>query len=186
MRKKRVLFAALAAAALLVAPVAGTDAKQDGDGDAKESKKCEKLRHVGFKVNGTLVAGSDLTTIDVAVIRANRHARDWLAENAPTSVLGDDLVDLDDFVVDDGGVDEKVKFVGVTDNILDGTIDFEDAVNDRVKLKAKLEQLKHDCEDAVPEDDAVPEVGADDTQLEVSAHPGLDVTKVKVKATETD
>src|SRR4029453_551554 len=106
--RKRVLLASLAAGALLVAPVAGTDAKQDGDGGATKSKKCDKL--VGFKFKGTLLDGSDLTTIDVELISANRHARDWLAEN-----------DLDDFDVDDDG-DETIKFVG-----FDATVDFEDA-----------------------------------------------------------
>ncbi len=52
--RKRVLFAALAVAALLVAPVAGTDAKPNGDGGPTKSKKCEKPKRVGFKVNGTL------------------------------------------------------------------------------------------------------------------------------------
>ena len=82
--RKRVLFATLAAAALLVVPVAGAEAKPDGDGGATKSKKCEKPKQVGFKVKGTLLAGSDLTTIDMAVSHANRHARDWLAENAPS------------------------------------------------------------------------------------------------------
>lgn len=171
--RKRVLLAALAAGALLVAPVAGADAKQDGDGGGTKAKKCEKTKLVGFKVKGTLVAGSDLTTIDVALISANRHARDWLAENAPGFVLGDSVVDLDDFVVDDEG-DEKIKFVGVTDSNLDATVDFEDAVGDRVKVKAKLELLKHGCPDAVPEEAGVLEDDA------------VDVRKVKVKATETD
>jgi hypothetical protein len=150
--RKRVLLAALAAGALLVAPVAGTDAKQDGDDGATKSKNCDKL--VGFKFKGTLLDGSDLTTIDVALISANRHARDWLAEN-----------DLDDFPVDDGGVDETIKFVG-----FDATVDFEDTVGDLVKVKAKLELPKQGCsdEDAVLDEDAV------------------DVRKVKVKATETD
>ena len=54
-------------------------------------------------------------------------------------------------------------------------------MDDRVKLKAKLELLKHGCEDAVTE------VGAEDTQLEASTD--LDVKKIKVKrpdATESD
>jgi hypothetical protein len=172
--RKRVLLAALAAGAVLVAPVAGADAKPDGDGGGTKAKKCDKTKLVGFKVKGTLVAGSDLTTIDVALISANRHARDWLAENAPGFVLGDSVVDLDDFVVDDGGVDEKIKFVGVTDNNLDATVDFEDAVGDRVKVKAKLELLKHGCPAPVLEEDAVLDQDA------------VDVRKVKVKATETD
>ena len=146
--RKRVLFATLAAAALLVAPVAGAEAKQDGDGGATKSKKCEKPKQVGFKVKGTLLAGSDLTTIDMTVSHANRHARDWLAENFPTFVL-------DDFVVDDEG-DENIKFIGVTDILTDTnvTVGFEDAVGDefRVKLKGKLELLKHGC----PEENAVP------------------------------
>jgi hypothetical protein len=160
--RKRVLLASFAAAALLVAPVAASEAKQDGDGGSTESKKCEKL--VGFKIKGTLDDGSDLTTIDIALISANRHARDWLAENAPGFVLGDLDVDLEGFDVDDDG-DEKIKFVG-----FDATVDFEDADGDLVKVKGKLELPKQGCseEDAVLEEDDV------------------DVTKVKVKATETD
>jgi hypothetical protein len=171
MMRKRVLLAALAAGALLVAPVAGADAKQDGDGGATKSKKCEKTKLVGFKVKGTLVAGSDLTTIDMAVSHANRHARDWLAENAPSFVLLD-------FLVNDEG-DENIKFIGVTDILTDTnvTVGFEDAVGDkfRVKLKGKLELLKHGCEDAV-----------EDAVLEEDAVPEVDVRKVKVKATETE
>jgi hypothetical protein len=180
--RKRVFIAILAAAALLVAPVAGTDAKQDGDSGATKSKKC-KPRLLGFKVNGTFgrfdVTGlsGDLT---VAVEHANRHARDWLG-GATSATFN--------LAADPEGV--KIKFIGVTDNPVltgAGTIGFEDAVTtDRVKVKAKLEELKHGCEEAVPEDDAVTEVGAEDTQLEVST--GLDVKKIKVKrpdATESD
>ena len=167
--RKRVLFATLVAAALLVAPVAGAEAKPDGDGGATKSKKCEKPRHVGFKITGTLLAGSDLTTIDMTVSHANRHARDWLAENAPSFVLLD-------FLVNDEG-DETIKFIGVTDEVAPLGVGFEDAVGDefRVKLKGKLELLKHGCEDAV--EDAVPGV---------DAVPEVDVRKVKVKATQTD
>jgi hypothetical protein len=155
--RKRVLLAALAAGALLVAPVVGANAKQNGDGDETKSKNCDKL--VGFKFKGTLEDGSDLTTIDVALISANRHARDWLAEN-----------DLDDFPVDDDG-DETITFVG-----FDATVDFEDAVGDLIKVKGKLELPKQGCsdEDAELEEDAVLDRDA------------LDVRKVKVKATETD
>jgi hypothetical protein len=162
---KRVLFAILAAAAMLVAPVAGTHAKQDGDGGGTKSKKCDEPRLVGFKVKGTLQSGSGLTTIDMTISHANRHARDWLAENAPSFVLLD-------FLVNDEG-DENIKFIGVTDDFAPPAVGFEDAVGDefRVKLKGKLELLKHGCEDAVPVEDAVPEV---------------DVKKVKVKATGTD
>jgi hypothetical protein len=172
--RKRVLLAALTAGALLVAPVAGADAKPDGDDGGTKAKKCEKPRLVGFKVKGTLVAGSDLATIDVALITANRHARAWLAENVPGFVLGDSVVDLDDFVVDDQG-DEKIKFVGVTDDVAPlGVLGFEDAVGDRVKVKAKLELLKHGCPAPVLEEDTVLEDDA------------VDVRKVKVKATDTD
>jgi hypothetical protein len=136
--RKRVLLGTLAAAALLVAPVAGADAQPNGDGGSTESKKCEKLRHVGFKVKGTLLAGEDLTSIDVEVIRANRHARDW--DNFGT--------DDPTFVVDDEG-DEKINFIGVTDTGTDG-VDFEDAVGLRVKLKAKLALPKQGC-DGEPE-----------------------------------
>ena len=48
--RKRVFIATLAAAAPLVAPVAGVDAKPDGGG---KSKKCDKPKQVGFKLNGT-------------------------------------------------------------------------------------------------------------------------------------
>jgi hypothetical protein len=171
--QKRVLLAALAAAALVVAPVAGSHAKQDGDGG---SKKCEKTKSVGFKVRGAFAGfvdtglGGDLT---VAVDHANRHARDRLGEPFPPSVT---------FELDGT---EKVKFIGLTDNpsIIPGagTIGFEDAVTtDRVKLKAKLEQLKHGCPPP-PEEDAVLE---GDTELsQVSTDP--DVKKVKVKRADT-
>jgi hypothetical protein len=206
--RKRVFIATLAAAALLVAPVAGTDAKPDGVGGGKpegvgggkpegvgggkpegvgggkpegggNAKKCEKPRLVGFKVNGTFMTfiADDTEVIGdltVNVIRANRHARDWLGgETSATFVIPSSA---------------KIKFIGVTDIpgvTGTGTIGFEDALNtpppDRVKLKGKLELLKHGCpvEDAVPVEDTVPEVGAEDTQLETSTD--LEVTKVKVK-----
>lgn len=170
--QKRVLLAALAAAALVVAPVAGSHAKQDGDGG---SKKCEKkTKSVGFKVRGAFDGfvdtglGGDLT---VAVDHANRHASDWLGG------LTSATFELDGT--------EKVTFIGLTDNpsIIPGagTIGFEDAVTtDRVKLKAKLEQLKHGCPPP-PEEDAVLE---GDTELDqVSTEP--DVKKVKVKRADT-
>jgi hypothetical protein len=191
---------ALAAAALLVAPVAGSAAKQDGvDGGKPEgvgggkpegvgggkpdgvggptgSKKCEKPRSVGFKVNGTFgqyVAGilpaADLT---VNVIHANRHARDWLGVPLPTPAT---------FELDGT---EMLKFIGLAG--------FEDAVaTDVVKLKAKLALPKHGCppeEDAVTElDEEGTEVSQESTELsEDGTQP--DVTKVKVKRpnTETD
>ena len=171
--RKRVFIATLAAAALLVAPVAGVDAKPDAGGKAK---KCDKPKQVGFKVNGTLQDASGLTTIDMTVSHANRHARDWLAENAPSFVLLD-------FLVDDAG-DENIKFIGVTDTGNVG-VDFEDAlgVEFRVKLKGKLELLKHGCPAPVPEENAVLEENAVPVE---DAVPEVDVKKVKVKATETD
>jgi hypothetical protein len=137
--RKRVFIATLAAAALLVAPVAGTDAKQDGDGGSTTSKKCDKPKpkQVGFKVNGTFVdyVGTELT---VEVVRANRHADDWLAEFFSTS---DPHFNTD--------VD-KIKFIGVTDDIDPDGVGFEDAkVGDRVKIKAKLTLPRHGCEDGV-------------------------------------
>jgi hypothetical protein len=145
--RKRVFIATLAAAALLVAPVAGAEAKPDGDGGATKSKKCEKPKRVGFKVNGTFV-DLDGTEVIVDVIRANRHADDWLAEFFSTS---DPRFDTD--------VD-KIKFIGVTDDIAPVGVGFEDAlVGDRVKIKAKLALPKHGCEDDV----------------------GLEIKKIKVK-----
>ena len=86
--RKRVLFATLAAAALLVAPVAGAEAKQDGDGGATKSKKCEKPKQVGFKVKGTLLAGSDLTTIDMTVAApTGTPAIGWLKTSRPLSSM---------------------------------------------------------------------------------------------------
>jgi hypothetical protein len=161
--QKRVLLAALAAAALVVAPVAGAGAKQDGDGG---SKKCEKTKSVGFKVSGTFAEfdGTGLTgDLTVAVEHANRHASDWLGG------LTSATFELDGT--------EKVKFIGLTG--------FADAVTtDRVKLKAKLEQLKHGCP---PEEDAVLEEGEGDTELDqVSTEPDVKKVKVKRPATETD
>jgi hypothetical protein len=180
--RKRVLIATFAAAALLVAPVAGVDAKPDGGG---KSKKCDKPKRVGFKVNGTFggFVGTGLSgDLTVAVEHANRHARDWLG-GATSATFN--------LAADPEGV--KIKFIGVTDNPRvtgAGTIGLEDPLmDDRVKLKAKLDQLKHGClvEDAVPVENAVPEVGAEDAQLEASTK--LDVKKIKVKrpdATESD
>jgi hypothetical protein len=136
--RKHVLLAALAAAALLVAPVAGADAKPNGGGGPTKSKKCEKLRHVGFKVNGTFVDFVG-TEVIVEVSRANRHADDWLAEFFPTS----------DPTFDTTGVD-MIKFIGVTDDFTPVGVGFEDAlVGDRVKIKAKLALPKHGCEGEV-------------------------------------
>jgi hypothetical protein len=154
--RKRVLLAALAAAAVLIAPVGGANARPNGDGEPTKSKKCEKPKRVGFKVNGTFVdfVGTDLT---VDVIRANRHADDWLAELFPTS----------DPTFDTTAVD-KVKFIGLTDEVTPAGVGFEDAVvGDRVKLKAKLALPKRGCEGEVL----------------------LEVKKIKVKrpdATESD
>jgi hypothetical protein len=165
--RKRVLLAALAAGALLVAPVAGTDAKQDGDGG---SKKCEKTKSVGFKVRGAFAGfvGTGLIgDLTVAVDHANRHASDWLGEPFPPSTP---------FALDGT---EKVKFIGLTS--------FADAVTtDRVKLKAKLEELKHGCPPP-PEEDAVLEEGEGDTALdEVNTEPDVKKVKVKRPNTETD
>ena len=136
--RKQVLLAALAAAALLVAPIAGADAKPNGGGGPTKSKKCEKPKRLGFKVNGTFVdyVAPDLT---VEVRRANRHADGWLAEFFPTS----------DPSFDTTGV-EKTKFIGVTDDVAPAGVGFEDAqVGDRVKLKAKLLVPKRGCEGEV-------------------------------------
>ena len=168
----RVLLVAVAASALLVAPIAITDAKKpegvgggkpEGVGGGKpegvgSAKKCEKPRRVGFKINGTLpldAYAAPLLTVDVT--RANRHARDWLdAGNEPIF----DTLDA-----------ENVKFIGVTDTGVDGVC-FEDAAfGDSVKLKAKLELPKHGCE-GEPEP-------VNDTALQVSDE--LDITKIKVK-----
>ena len=133
--RKRIFLAALAAGALLVAPVAGTAAKQNGDGGTTESKKCENTRLVGFKVKGTFVDDT-ATGLTVLVTHANRHARDWLGDTLPTSVS---------FEFDG---DEKFKFIGLSD--------FKDAEeDDLVKLKAKLDVAKHGCEELA---DAVPNV----------------------------
>jgi hypothetical protein len=160
---KRVFFATLVAAALLVAPVAGVEAKPDGGG---KSKKCDKPKRVGFKVNGTFASFAG-TELSVEVVRANRHARDWLADgNVPS--------------FDTSGV-ENIKFIGVTDTGLDG-VGFADAVEgDRVKIKAKLELQKHGCET----EDAVVE----ETTGLAEVDSELDVKKIKVKrpdATEID
>jgi hypothetical protein len=129
--RKRVFIATIAAAALLVAPVAGVEAKPDGQG---KSKKCDKPKRVGFKINGTF-DGYDGTELSVEVVRANKHARNWLD-------------DSNDPIFDTSGVD-KIKFIGVTDTGTDG-VGFEDAVEgDRVKIKAKLTLPKHGCEDGV-------------------------------------
>ena len=142
--RKRVFLAVLAGAALLVAPVASVEAKPDGDGS-----KCLKTHEVGFKVKGTVEVGTVLT---VDVIHANRHARDWLTTNDPTFDIS-------------GVPADKIKFIGVTDDATPfGVVGFEDAVGDRVKLKAKLVQPKHGCEGPVT----------------------LVVKKIKVKATKTD
>ena len=165
--RKRAFIATLAAAALLVAPVAGVEAKPNGEG---KSKKCDKPKRVGFKINGTF-AGYEGTELSVVVVRANRHARDWLADdNEP--------------VFDTSGV-ENTKFIGVTDTGFAG-VGFADAVEgDRVKIKAKLELQKRGCE---TEDDVV-EVGVEDYLEPDGAAAGLDVKKIKVKrpdATEID
>jgi hypothetical protein len=60
---------------------------------------------VGFKINGAF-AGYAGTELSVEVVRANRHARDWLADNEP--------------VFDTSGV-ENTKLIGVTDTGFDGT-----------------------------------------------------------------
>ena len=128
--RKRVLFTTLLAAALLVAPVAGTDAKPDGDRGPTKSKKCEKPNRVGFKINGTFGGYLD-PELTVAVEHANKHARRWLDLNSPSFDTSDA---------------PKIKFIGVTDTG-DGTVGFEDAVEtDRVKLKAKLVRPKRGCE----------------------------------------
>jgi hypothetical protein len=150
--RKRVLFATLAAAALLVAPVAGVDAKPDGVG---KSKKCDKPK-VGFKVNGTF-DGYDGTLLSLDVVRANRHARDWLDDGNDPSFDTSDV--------------ETSKFIGVTDRSTDG-VGFEDVVEgDRVKIKAKL---------------ALPERGCETTELEGDTDPEVKKIKVKRPAAEID
>lgn len=75
------------------------------------------------------------TDVLVDVVRANRHADDWLVDNVPTFPTV--------------GV-EKIKFIGVTDDVAPVGVGFEDALeDDRVKLKAKLALPKHGCEGEV-------------------------------------
>ena len=135
--RKRILIATLAAAALLVAPVAGTDAKPDGVGGPTGPKKCDKQKSVGFKVRGTF-DGYVAPNLTIAVDHFNRHAGDWLA------VPNEPIFDTSDA--------RKIKFIGVTDILTDTneTVGFEDAVDtDRVKLKAKLLEPKKGCDGEV-------------------------------------
>ena len=130
--RKRILIATLTAAALLVAPVAGTDAKPDGVGGPTGPKKCDKQKSVGFKVRGTF-DGYVAPNLTIAVEHFNRHAGDWLDGNDP-------IFDT---------TDAKIKFIGVTDTG-NGTVGFEDALDtDRVKLKAKLLEPKKGCDGEV-------------------------------------
>ena len=72
-----------------------------------KSKKCDKPKQVGFKLNGTF-GGFDGTGLSgeltVAVEHANRHARDWLG-GATTATFN--------LAADPESV--KIKFIGVTD-----------------------------------------------------------------------
>ncbi len=129
---KRTLLAALAAVALLAAPVAGVEAKRDSpkaSPDGGGGKKCEKRIRVGFTINGTFASWDD-PDVTVDVRRANRHARRWL--NQPNDPVF-------------STTDARVKFVGVTDN--GGPVNFGDVVvTDRVKVRGKLSKPKKSCE----------------------------------------
>jgi hypothetical protein len=134
---KKLMILSLAALATLALPVLGAQAKPSDAGGQKaagkhgaKSKRCAKVRSVGFVVRGTLSA-YDESSVTLAVTRSNRHATRWLEDNDPA-------------VFDTTGL--TVSFAGVTDADASGVVDLADVLpTDRVRVKGKLALPKARC-----------------------------------------
>jgi hypothetical protein len=134
---KKLIVVALAGLATLALPIVGAEAKPPGAGGEKaagkggtKSKRCKKPRAVGFVAAGTL-ASVEGSSVNLTVVRANRHARRWLESNEAAF----DTADL------------TVSFAGVTDAELSGAVDLADVLpTDRVRVLGKLALPKRGCE----------------------------------------
>ena len=128
---KKIALSILAATALIAGGAVNAGAKpaHAGGKKAAKAKKCAKTQKVGFVVKGTF-GSTDGATITVANPHGNKHARRWLAGNAPSFALA--------------GV--AVSFEGVTDANADGVIDLADAQpTDQVRVIGKLARPKKRC-----------------------------------------
>ena len=100
------------------------------EGRRHGSRKCKRTQAVGFVVKGSL-AGYTAETVTLAVKRANRHARSYLAAADSTFTLGS----------------ARVRFAGVTDADGNGAVDFADVLpTDKVIAIGKATRPKRGCE----------------------------------------
>jgi hypothetical protein len=128
----KTIGAAMAAAALVGAPVQGAAAKPGEHGShglSGQHGRCAKPQSVGFAAAGTL-AGYTAGSVTLTVTRANKHARTFIAGAGSTfSTAG-----------------ARVRFDGVTDADGSGTVDFADVLpTDVVRVIGKVSRPKHGC-----------------------------------------
>ena len=126
---RKMITAALAAAATLAVPAPGVLAKPGGHGAHAPKGRCAKLQSVGFAAAGSLTSyTADSVTLNVT--HANKHARAYIAAAGQTFSLGN----------------ARVSFAGVTDADSSGTVDFADVLpTDVVRLVGKVSRPKHGC-----------------------------------------
>lgn len=137
---KKLMILCLAALATLALPVLGAEAKPSWAGGQKaagkhgaKSKRCGKVKSVGFVVRGTL-ASSVEDSVTLTVTKSNKHAARWLEENDPS--------------FDTAGL--TISYEGVTDADANTVVDLADVLpTDRVKVKGKLALPKAGCEGEV-------------------------------------
>ena len=148
----KTLTGAAAALALIALPVAGATAKPgsgngngngnghgnaqsapgvaDGRGETAAPRRCRRMESVGFTAVGTLATFTP-EDVTLEVVKANKHARSYIASAGSTFTLGS----------------ARVKFEGVTDGDGNGTVDLGDVLpTDRVKAIGKATRPKRGCE----------------------------------------
>jgi hypothetical protein len=129
---RRMITAAVAAAATVAVPAPAVLAKPGGHGSPAPKGRCAKQQSVGFAAAGSL-ASYTADSVTVNVTRANPHARAYIAAAGQTFSLGS----------------ARVAFRGVTDADGSGTVDFADVLpTDVVRLAGKVSRPKHRCADA--------------------------------------
>ena len=94
-----------------------------------QSGKCKRPRRVGFVAAGT-VTTLDASSLTLTVSKANRHATNWLALNAPTFATAG----------------ARLHLKGIVDSTGDGLVDYADVLStDRVRVIGKLIRPKRGC-----------------------------------------
>ena len=126
----KIATAAMLAAVLLVptAANAAAPAKRTPPKPAKP-QKCKLVQTVGFVVGGTL-ATVDASSIQVTVLEANAHARNYLTTRPATFATAG----------------ARLRLEGVTDADGNGVVGLADAgAGDAVKVVGRLTQPKKGC-----------------------------------------